>query len=868
MYAQELEVNPMAPELRKTGISVVGEVAWGTHFCHFYETKQDLLDTLIPYFKVGLESKEFCLWVVSDSEIITVAEARGALAQVVPDLDRHIADGNIEILNGHDWYLEDNVLNLERVTSAWNEKLKRALARGYDGMRASADTFWVAEKDWKDFFAYEKQINDWITDQRMTVSCTYPMAKSGAAEVLDVVQTHQFAIARRQGEWEVIETPELIQAKAEIKKLNEELEQRVAERTNELAAANEELRREIAERKRAEALLHAKEQEFRAIVENAPDQIIRYDKEFRRTYVNPAVARAYGLPAQALIGKPIGSVIQDAGLDVKEGELAQVRQRITAVFETGKSFEYEMTWPTPTGRKYYSVRLFPECDLNGSVGNVLGISRDITERKRTERRLREYEKAVEGLDEMIAVVDRDHRYLLANRAFLKYRGLEREELVGRLVPEVLNPAVFESVTKRKLDECFEGSVIVKYESKYDYPSLGERDLLISYFPIEGASGVDRVACVLKDITEAKRAEEALRASETKFRRLLESSIIGVVFWDLHGDLFGANDLFLDMIGYTREDLQQGRLSWKNLTPPEYARVDDRAIAELLATGTCVPFEKEYIRKDGGRISVLIGSAMLEGHNDKGSSFIMDITERKLAEANLRETTEQLRALSARFQSAREEEGMRIAREIHDELGSALTSLKWDLEGMEKMLSDPKSGSELASMKGKAHTMTRLVDGTIDVVRRISAELRPSALDDLGLMPAIEWHAQQFQVRTGIVCDCDFPFERAGLNQAQSTAVFRILQEALTNVLRHAQATRVSIRAAEEAGEFILTISDNGKGISEDGTSGLKSLGLLGMRERAILIGGKVDIAGVEGKGTVITLKVPIGRAGRTFGAGK
>ena len=141
----------MATELRKTGISVVGDVPWGTHFCHFYETKQDLLDTLVPYFKAGLESKEFCLWVVSNSELVTVEEATGALAQAVPDLDRHLSEKNIEILNGGDWYLEENAFNLEKVTSAWDANLKRALARGYEGMRVSGDTFWLRKKDRKDF---------------------------------------------------------------------------------------------------------------------------------------------------------------------------------------------------------------------------------------------------------------------------------------------------------------------------------------------------------------------------------------------------------------------------------------------------------------------------------------------------------------------------------------------------------------------------------------------------------------------------------------------------------------------------------------------------------------------------------------------
>ena len=150
----------------------------------------------------------------------------------------------------------------------------------------------------------------------------------------------------------------------------------------------------------------------------------------------------------------------------------------------------------------------------------------------------------------------------------------------------------------------------------------------------------------------------------------------------------------------------------------------------------------------------------------------------------------------------------------------------------------------------------LADTTISTVRRIASELRPSILDDLGLVEAIEWQAQQFQARTGIICHCDYSLEAVVLNQEQSTAVFRIFQEALTNILRHAQATRVEIAMKEEAGKFILTISDNGRGITEDDKSRLQSLGLLGMRERADLIGAEIDVAGVEAQGTVVTVRVP------------
>jgi len=235
----------------------------------------------------------------------------------------------------------------------------------------------------------------------------------------------------------------------------------------------------------------------------------------------------------------------------------------------------------------------------------------------------------------------------------------------------------------------------------------------------------------------------------------------------------------------------------------------------------------------------------------------EIAERKQAEANLNIRSEQLRALSARLQSAREEEGTRIAREIHDELGSMLTSLKWDLEEISRMLSTPPSESQLAVMREKVRALIKLTDMSVSTLRRIASELRPSVLDDLGLVAAIEWQAQQFQARTGVVCVCDCSMENIELSAEQSTAVFRIFQEALTNVLRHAQATRVDIKINKEKSHFVLSVSDNGKGITSGEKSEQQSLGILGMRERAHLIGGEVSITSAEGQGTVVTLRVPI-----------
>src|SRR6266403_1938036 len=247
----------MANEMRKTGVEVVGDMPWGTHFCLFYETKADLLETTVSYCKAGLESQEFCLWVVA--EPLGVEDARRALKLALPEFDRYFADQSIEIVAARDWYLQDGTFDLNRVISGWNEKLARASARGYAGVRVTGDTAWLEKKDWKDFCEYEESLNQAVANQRLAVLCTYPLAACGAAEILDVVRTHQFAVTKRRGGWDVIETAGHKQAKAEIKRLNDELEQRVLERTSQLTTVNRELTKEVLQRQRAEEALQRSE---------------------------------------------------------------------------------------------------------------------------------------------------------------------------------------------------------------------------------------------------------------------------------------------------------------------------------------------------------------------------------------------------------------------------------------------------------------------------------------------------------------------------------------------------------------------------------------------------------------------------------
>ncbi len=444
----------MADEVRQSGIPAVGSVKWGTHFCHFYETPQDLLDILVPFFQAGLESNEFCIWIVFDP--LNEEQARLALLQAFPGAARHLSVGNIEIIPHTKWYVVDGVFDTKRVIAGWKQKLRQALAGGYAGMRVNGNEAWLTERDWQDFARYEEQLDDMIAHERMIVLCTYPLAVSHGSEVFDVARTHQFAIAKRYGKWEVIESPQLKQSKEELKAFSEELETRVAERT-----------------------------------------------------------------------------------------------------------------------------------------------------------------------------------------------------------------------------------------------------------------------------------------------------------------------------------------------------------------------------------------------------------RALEEANAR-----LRRASASLELAREEEGNRISREIHDQLGSALTGLRWDLDELQRTLSNISEPAMLSALHEKISTMQRVTDGTIHTVRRIASEIRPSILDDLGLIDAMEWQASDFQRRTGIECEFEFCAESVRINAEQSMAVFRILQEALTNILRHASATRVSISIKPTDGNFILSVRDNGKGIPESKLN-FGSLGIWSMQERARLMGGTFNIVSIEGKGTAITVQIPV-----------
>jgi signal transduction histidine kinase len=236
---------------------------------------------------------------------------------------------------------------------------------------------------------------------------------------------------------------------------------------------------------------------------------------------------------------------------------------------------------------------------------------------------------------------------------------------------------------------------------------------------------------------------------------------------------------------------------------------------------------------------------------KSAALLQEIRERATAEEHLKASQESLRALAAHLQSVREEEWTRIAREFHDQLGQALTGLKMDVSWISSRL---PQGAE--ALRERAQSMSELIDATMESVRQIVSRLRSDVLDQLGLMAAISWQAEEFQRRSGIRCNVVLPAEEVQLDTGRSTALFRIFQELLTNVARHANATRVEVTVRCESGRVTLGVEDNGRGIDGAVARSPKSLGLMGVRERLLPFGGRVDLHGVRGKGTVVKVTLP------------
>jgi len=396
-----------------------------------------------------------------------------------------------------------------------------------------------------------------------------------------------------------------------------------------------------------------------------------------------------------------------------------------------------------------------------------------------------------------------------------------------------------------------------------------------------------------DITDRKQIEHDLKASEVRYRRLFETAKDGILLLDADtGRITDANPFLMSLLGYSHaellgkrlweigpfRDIAASRAAFRKLQRKEYIRYENLPLMTKGGRRRHVEFVsnvymvnstrviqcniRDITERHQGEEALARASKELENRVEERTAELVAanrlmkkmLDEGRRKEERIRESRELLRRLLGRLQSLVEEEKMHISREIHDQLGQALTALKWDLSRIRKrLLSDG-----LAKQSAGINKIELSVNRIIGTVRKIATELRPGILDELGVIAAIEWMARDFQKRTGIGCKVTIRAVDTISDSIRATAIFRIVQETLTNVVRHAAASQVDVILEEKDNTLIVEVGDNGIGILEERIFSSKSLGLLGIRERVLMLGGKIVIRGKPGKGTLVRVTLPVG----------
>ncbi len=473
---------------RKSGIDIIGSVPWGTHFCQFYQTREDLIEILVPYFKAGLENNEFCMWVTS--EPLRIGGAKVALGKEVRNLDDYIKKGQIEFFSHDEWYLKDGVFDLRRVLDAWVDRLNTGLSKGYEGMRVTGNTAWLEKNDWRSFAEYEEEINRVIGNYHMMALCTYSLDCCGAAEVIDVVSNHQFALIRREGKWVAIER---------------------------------------AEQARAEAALREERNRAQNYLDIAGVIIVAIDSAGKVTLINRKGCQVLGYGGEEVIGKNwfdnfVPARIKSELLDVSE-KLLSGEMELAEFYEnpvlTRSGEERLIAWHSTVLR-----------DERGNIIGHLSSGEDITERKRAEQALSESESRYRSLVHLGAEVgeaivtlqdeaSKEGIQVFCNETWPRITGYSEKELLNTSFFDLVHPGDRKDSLARHR----------KKMSGKTMPGLFEVTIIRkdgTEVPVEITSayttyrGKPANVAYIRDISERKRQEKAREFT----RRLLEIANLG------------------------------------------------------------------------------------------------------------------------------------------------------------------------------------------------------------------------------------------------------------------------------------------------------------------------------------------------------
>ncbi len=590
--------------MRHTGIPVIGDVPWGTHFCQFYHDPQDLIDILVPYFKAGLENNEFCMWVTS--EPLGVEAAKAALSREVGDLEQYVRNGQIDIIDHTQWYTAGGRFESDRVLQGWVERHDAARSRGFDGLRLTGNTFWLEKPDWRDFAEYEAAVDGVIGRYRMLAICTYSLARCGAAEIMDVVANHAFALIKRAGEWQIIES---------------------------------------AERKRLEASLRASEESYSLLFERMTEGFALHEIvcdgqgrpcDYRFLEINSAFERLTGLKRADVIGKTMRQVLPNA-----DPEWIEMYGRVALTGEAICFDQYSQQL-----QRHYEVRAFRPAPRQLAV-----LLTDVTERKHAELALRESEarqavakaletqryrlhEILEKLPVMVCLIAPDYQVPFANRMFRETFG---DPLGRTCFNYIFNLA----------EPCPQCESLVPLRTglphRWVNPCPGDRLIEAYDFPFTDVDGSPMILEVDVDITERKRMEEELRTASLYARSLIEASLDPLVTISPEGKITDVNEATERVTGVPRERLIGSSFS-DYFTEPRKA---EEGYHKVLAESSVHDYPLTIRRADGHTTDVLYNATLYRNQAGEVQGVFAaarDITERKRMEEELRAASFYARSL--------------------------------------------------------------------------------------------------------------------------------------------------------------------------------------------------------------------------------
>lgn len=610
--------------------------------------------------------------------------------------------------------------------------------------------------------------------------------------------------------------------------------------------------RDVTDRKKADLALKESEEKYRSIVETAQEGIWQIDEHNVTTFVNEYLASLLGYTAEEMIGKNALDFVPEEN---KEKALRNVEDR-----KKGISTQHELTFINRQQQQIHtliqSTPLFKDGNYAGSISMLL----DITQRKQAEEKLTANEKRfralIENSSDGIILLSAEGVISYISSAGEKITGHKKEEMIGCNRLDSFHPDDQHKILDSISNIIKDPSGVEKLEVRYRLTDGSYKWLECSYFNLLQEPSVQSIIVNFRDITERKNAEKQLQKNEEELSLIYNSAVNPIWLLNIEGTnefrYQAVNAAYATIAGIEKDKIvgklfghvapfDQLRLFYEKYNEAIKTRQIIKVVASLqLLTGdktvelTIVP-----IKNEEDEVVRILGTAN-------------DITEQRKAQNELIQMNNQLRKLTSYLQNIREEERTHIAREIHDELGQQLTVLKMDIFWLNKKLMTQEE-----SIAKKIKGTLEMIDETINTVRKIAAELRPGILDDLGLAEAIEWQCREFTKRTDIPVAFSSNVNEAKFPQDISIGIFRILQEALTNVARHAHAAKVICTLQKREDYLELLISDNGTGLDTNEPGERKTLGLLGMKERVAMLNGKFNITSEPGKGTTVSVEVPL-----------